>query len=276
MTAGSIHNEADLTTVANTRYEGEANNVAHLLEKGSTDVSKRLSLDSQLSPHEAHNFLGRVQEAYDSDRAKNAALPELSISEDKDGFKVGLKKAGDKDPTNVFEKKYDQAAKAGDNPIPKVGDLLGLTPEQTKKILDVQSQEKAAGKQAHLFGDIAVSLGLKTPEQVNAALEKQDHLRAQRLADDMSHSMPLGHKEGYFQLLKRTHPELDDHNASLLAHTMKRLNHNKSELKVGSQLPVLSLHAKDELEEKIYTTLHKKTGTVHAKLNQPLSEVTVS
>jgi len=269
--AGPINKEADLTSVANTRYEGEANNVAHALENGSVDAVQKLSLDSHLSPHEAHNFLSRVQQAYDGDRAKNPSLPQLTIAENAAGFKVGLIKDGDKDSKTIFEKKYDQSARATDNPIPKIGDLLGLSPDQTKQILSEQDKEKAAGKKAHLFGEIAVSLGLKTPDQVNAALDKQEHLKAQRLADDMSRSMPLGRGEGYFQLLKRTHPELADHDASHLAHAMKRLNGNKIDLKVGSQLPVLSLKAKEQLEEKIYKFLHKETGTVQAEYKQPLS-----
>jgi hypothetical protein len=276
MTAVESHDKADLATITPTKYTAEADNVAKLLETNSQDAAQRLILDGHLSPHELHNFLAQVKADYDKDRAKNPSLPELSIAEDKDGFKVSLKKDGDKDAATVVEKKYDAAAKAADKPIPQTGELLGLSKEQTQQILDIQKAEKAKGGKSHLFGDIAVSLGFATPEQVNAALDKQDHMKAARLADDMSHSMPLGHKEGYFQLLKRTHPELTDSEASQLAHAMKKLNHNQINLHEGSQLATLNKADEKKLEDQAYASIHQKTGTVHAKFKQPLSEIPIS
>jgi hypothetical protein len=268
------HGEADSTKVFSSKYAGEAANVASLLEKpNTTDAAQRLALDAQIAPHEMHAFLKQVQGAYAADKAKDPHLPDLICVDDKSGIKIAVKKDGSQEATTVFERKAEDIAKVGDKPIPMTGELLGLSADDTKKVLAVQAAEKQAGKGTHYFGDIAVSLGLKTPEEVNAALNKQDHLKAQQQADDLSKSMPIAKGEGYYQMLKRTHPDLSDHDASQLAYMIKKLHHNESVLKVGDQLPVLNDKDKARLEETIYQQLHKKTGSVQAKPNQPLSEI---
>jgi hypothetical protein len=266
--------EADNTKVFASKYAGEAANVAGLLEKGNTaDATQRLTLDAQIAPHEMHSFLKQVQGAYAADKAKNPQLPDLICVDDKSGIKVAVKGEGSQEPTTVFERKADDIAKVGDKPIPMTGELLGLSADDTKKVLAVQAAEKQAGNGSHYFGDIVVSLGLKSPEEVNAALSQQDHLKAHQQAEDLSKSMPIAKGEGYFQMLKRTHPALGDEDASHLAHAIKKLNHNQSNLKVGDQLPQLNEKEKAQLEDSVYQQLHKKTGSVQAKANQPLSEI---
>ncbi len=269
------HNvEIDNPKVFASKYSGEAANVAALLEKPNTaDATHRLALDSQIAPHEMHSFLKDVQSAYAKDKAKNPNLPDLVVVDDKSGIHVGEKAQGAKDATSIFERKPEDIAKAGDKPIPQTGELLGLSADDTKKVLAVQAAEKQAGKGTHYFGDIAVSLGLKTPEEVNAALTKQDQMKAHQQAEDLSKAMPIAKGEGYYQMLKRTHPEFSDHQASQLAYDIKKLNHNNSHLKVGDQLPVLSEKQKAQLESSIYKTMHDKTGSVKAAFKQPLSEI---
>jgi len=268
------NNEVDNTQVFAAKYTGEAANVASLLEKPNTaDAAQRLSLDAQISPHEMQGFLKQVRDDYAADRAKNPNLPELICTDDKSGIKVALKKDGASDATTVFERTPEELAKAGDKPIPMTGDLLGLTKDQTKQVLDVQAAEKAAGKGTHYFGDIVASLGFKTPEEINTALDKQDHLKAHQQADDLSKAMPLAKGEGYFQMLKRTHPELTDEAASQVAHTLKKLHHNDNVLKVGDQMAVLDDQGKAKLEDTAYQAIHKKTGSVKAAFKQPLSEI---
>jgi hypothetical protein len=256
------------------KYKGEATEVAKLLEQNNTDEAvKRLQLDSHLKPHEFHNFMKQVQAAYAEDKSKNNDLPNVRFADDKEsGIRVAVDK-GKPQTDVIFEVKPEELAKRGEKPIPMTGDLLGLTKEQTTQILDIQKKEKADGKGTHRFGDIAVSLGMKTPEEVNAALDQQDHLKAKQLTDDVSKGMPLGPNEGYFQMLKRTHPELSDVAASKFAHHMLKLNHNRTNLTEGSELPVLNQKQRAETEAAAYADIHKKTGQVKAKAGQPLSEI---
>jgi hypothetical protein len=257
------------------KYKGEATEVAKLLEQNNTDEAvKRLQLDSHLKPHEFHNFMKQVQAAYAEDKSKNNDLPNVHFADEKvGGIRVAVDKEGQPQTDVIFQVKPEELAKRGEKPIPMTGDLLGLTKEQTTQILDIQKKEKADGKGTHKFGDIAVSLGMKTPDEVNAALDQQDHLRAKQLADDVSKGMPLGRNEGYFQMLKRTHPELADETASKFAHKMLKLNHNNIHLKEGSELPVLSEKQRAETEATAYADIHKRTGQVKAKAGQPLSEI---
>jgi hypothetical protein len=255
------------------KYKGEATEVAHLLEQNNAEAVKRLQLDSHLPPHEFHNFMKQVQATYAADKSANPDLPNVSFADNKDGIKVAVDKAGQKQTDVIFEVKPEELAKRGEKPIPMTGDLLGLTKEQTNQILDIQKQEKADGKGTHRFGDIAVSLGMKTPEEVNAALDQQDHLKAKQVADDVSKGMPLGRNEGYYQMLKRTHPELSNETASKFAHHMLKLNHNRTNLIEGSELPVLNGKQRAETEAAAYADIHKKTGQVKAKAGQPLSEI---
>ena len=274
MTAQSS-NRLDPEAIFSAKYTSEAAQVAKLLEQKNTDEAvKRLQLDAKLPPHELHVFMKQVQAAYAADKSKNPDLPDVIFADDKkNGIKVGVGKDGQKEASIIFEVKPEDLAKQNDNSIPMTGDLLGLKPEQTKQILDIQAAEKAAGKGVHKFGDIAVSLGMKTPEEVNAALDKQDHLKAQQLANDLSKSMPLGNYEGYRQLLDRTHPELKDKVSHDYSHVMKRLNHGKINLHYGTMLPILNGKQTHEVEAAAYADIHKKTGQVKAKAGQPLSEI---
>jgi hypothetical protein len=205
------------------------------------------------------------------------------VTDDKTGIKVALRKPGDNNAQTIFERTPEQLAKAGDKPIPLTGQLLNLSPEQTKQILDIQKAEKEnapPGSHAHKFGDIAVSLGFKTPEEVNAALEKQDHLKAAQMAQDLSKSMPLAAGEGYKQMVIRTHPELaslpnGDSIANHMAHTIKKNNGGKIHLHAGDQLPTLDPKQQANIEAQLYESLHTKTGSVKANFNQPLSEIPI-
>ena len=85
--------------------------------------------------------------------------------------------------------------------------------------------------------------------------------------------MPIGKGEGYYQVVKRTHPDLTDDAALKLAHMMKKLNHGKEHLVAGQALPVMNAKEKAEVEALAYADAHKRTGQVKAKPGQALSEI---
>ena len=278
--AVSQHLNKDIQPTIESKYGSEASAVAKLLETDSDTAVMRLQVDSHMQPHEFHAFMKEVQSAYSKDKSANPDLPNVIFADDKtNGIKVGVDKPGEKEVPIVFQMSPEKLSKRAesDKPIPMTGELLGLTKEQTKQILDVQKQEKASHEQdpkavVHKFGDIAVSLKFKTPEEVNGALDKQDHLKAAQVAADLSKGMPLDKGEGYFQMLQRTHPELSDQAAAKLAHTLKTLNHNRTNLHVGTELNVMSKKEESSLEASIYADLQKKTGHVSAKYGQPLDK----
>lgn len=269
----------DPKTALSSKYAGEAQSVAKLLETNTQEAANRLQLDSHMKPHEFHAFMKEVKTAYEKDKQGHPDLPNVSFTDDKTGIQVAVGKPGEKDVQTVFARKAEelkeQADKQGDKPIPYTGVLLGLSKDDTKRILDIQAQEKKDNNgKSHKFGDIAVSLGLKTPEEVNAALDKQDHMRAKQAADDLSKAMPLAPGEGYVPMVHRTHPELADPRA--LGHMIKRNNHNRINLAVGSELPVLNHKQHDKTEAALYAGIHKGTGQVIAKPGQDLKEIPLS
>ncbi|HEY9777802.1 MAG TPA: hypothetical protein V6C81_28840 [Planktothrix sp.] len=257
---------------ASSKYAGEASAVAKLLETDNRDeAAQRLSVDSHLSPHESQAFLDGVKARYNQDRASNPNLPDLDIKMGKGGYKVALNTESGSE--SVFEKKFQNGETSGDQPIPRTGDMLGLTDEQTKSILGVQSYEKAQHKPQHKFGDIAVSLGFRTPDEVNDALARQDYMHADRLVEDLSHGMPIGKGEGYYQMLRRTHPELSEQDALVVSHGLRFLNDNKTVLHVGDQVPMMDDRTKAQMKAQIFESMRTKTGTVHAQFGQPLDQV---
>lgn len=252
------------------KYKAEANQVKELLKEHKTDeAADRLRLDAQMAPHEFHKFIASLQK-------ECKGVPDCSITDDKNGIAVTAKITepnGETTTRTLLERSAKELAKANDQ-IPRTGDLLGLSSEQTKKILDIQASEKAVNAGAsHKFGDIAVSLGYSTASEVNDALRKQDRMAADQIAGDVSRLMPLARTEGYFQALKRTHPEIPDDVAAKFASHMREINNNREILNVAEQLPIISEKEKENLAGNLYEQRAKATGIVNAQKFQPLSEI---
>jgi hypothetical protein len=262
------------------KYEQEAKQVRQLLEHDQSAAAARLQVDGRLAPHELHKFLADLKK-----ECKD--LPGVTITDDKKGINVAIKSGDNVQPTDLLKQSKDDLAKAHDA-IPLSGQLLGLTDDQVKAVLKIQSDEKAAliakgqqalvtqGKGFHRFNDIAVSLGYCTPDQAEAALKKQDQLRAEQVAGDLSKGMPILPSEGPYQMLKRTHPEIPDEVASRYAHFVKHLNGGKTVMHVGQELQVLTAKQRKALTTELYNTNRAVTGDVSAKVGQPLSEVPVA
>lgn len=261
------------------KYDGEAHHVAALLQHHDFDGAQRaLAADGHLQPHELHKFMQQLKTACSPN---GSLLPDITITDDKSGIKIALKPDAGSEPKTVFERSADELAKAKDK-IPMTGELLNLTAEQTKAILDQQQQErKEHGGKSHMFGDIAVSMGFATPEQVNKALQKQDRLKAEQSADDLLRSMPVQQGEGYVQMLQRTRPEMDWAHVHENAEALKHKNHNRNVLREGEQLPAAGLAhpgaEKRKLTTEFYEENRKKTGSVHAThRGQPLADIPIT
>jgi len=262
------------------KYEQEAKQVRQLLEHDPKAAAERLQVDGRLAPHELHKFLADLKK-----ECKD--LPGVTITDDRTGIDVSLKPNETSQPTDLLKRSKEDLAKANDA-IPLSGQLLGLNDDQVKAILKIQSDEKAAliakgqqalvaqGKGFHKFNDIAVSLGYCTPEDAEKALKKQDMLKAEQLAGDLSKGMPILPGEGPFQMLKRTHPDIPDDVASRFAHFVKHLNKSGDVMDVGQELIVLTPKQRKHLIAELYNTNRTVTGDVKAKAGQALSEIPVS
>lgn len=254
------------------KYGAEAAQIKNLFEHhDNAAAADRLRLDAHLAPHELHKLMTALQK-----ECKD--VPNCSIVDDRNGIKVTTQledAAGEIETKSLFERSAQELAKAHDK-IPMTGDLLGLSPDQTRKVLALQADEKSENNgKSHKFGDIVVSLGYRTPDEVNETLRKQDRLNADQTAKDMAHLMPLAHEEGYFQLLKRTHPELADEAATKLAHHLRQINDERTNLHNGDQLPVLTDSEQAQLADRLYKQRVHNTGGVTAQPRQSLSEIPI-
>ncbi|HEY9684374.1 MAG TPA: hypothetical protein V6C89_00375 [Drouetiella sp.] len=252
------------------KYEPEASQIKSLIQDHKLDeATTRLQLDAHLAPHELHKLM-------DALKKDCASVPDCQITDNGSGISVKAnieQSDGSKKERILLEKSNSELAKAQDK-LPKTGDLLGLNAEQTREILDIQAAEKQAnGGKSHKFGDIAVSLGYSSPEDVNAALRLQDRMAAEQSARDMSRLLPLATGEGYYQVLKRTHPELSDGTASQLATHMREINGNQVKLPLAAQLALLTEREKDKLADQLYEQRVKTTGEVKSTFKQPLDQI---
>jgi hypothetical protein len=132
--------DPDINKVTEHKYDAEASNVAQLLETNSKKAAEALRVDSKMPLHEFRQELSGIKQHYLSDKAKNPNLPDVQfIDSAKDGIKVSVKKDAKKEAETIFEQKPEELAKSSDKPIPKTGELLGLTPKQINEILELQN-----------------------------------------------------------------------------------------------------------------------------------------
>ena len=252
------------------KYEPEASQIkTHIHDHKLDEATTRLQLDAHLAPHELHKLIGALKKECSN-------IPDCQITDNERGITVSAKvekSDGTKQEQILLEKSSRELARAQDK-VPKTGDLLGLTAEQTKEILDIQAAEKQAnGGKSHKFGDIAVSLGFSSAEDVNAALRLQDRMAAEQSARDMSRLLPLATGEGYYQALKRTHPQLADGAASKIATHMREINGNRLDLPRAAQLAMLTEQEKETLADQLYDQRVRATGEVKSSFKQPLDQI---
>jgi hypothetical protein len=246
------------------KYEGEASAVTELLQHHAFDeVQRRLQIDSQLQPHELDAFLTQMR--------KDVAASGLNDVQIVDDFKKGMKvTVTDEDDTKrtLLDISPESLASASDERVPRIGDFFTnpayVYPPIKKEDVDAafkhQQDLAAQGIPRDRIPRIGQILkeskyGGYSQRQIDEGIEAQDEAKAHQIADDLGRGMPILPGEGYFQMLKRSYPELADEDAAKLAHRVRQINDGRINLSVGEQLAVLSPSEKAALHSRVRSAL---------------------
>lgn len=263
LTGGQSHDQ-------DTKYNHEAKVVKELLEKGAFDeAAKRLTIDSNLRKHEFHALIGQIKLGYEEDKltkdpdSAGKHIPDLEITNDREkGIRIaekGKEKAifkFDPAPEGGFLTTKDllSRSKSAKN-NPRFQKLYSACEEQYEQSAEMARKDPTLkeGRDYLSLGQMLVDKNVCTRDEYNHALRTQATMYARRAADDLSTSMPVLEKEGYFDVLMRNYPNLSKQHASSIAHFLnKTVNPEKhGELQVGDTVALLTPQQKDHLAKQL-------------------------